>query len=67
MPKPTVPMLATKAKRYNRKDLRPGKVFDAKPEDVKMLKILGWAVDPPPPRPVKSAGTYQTTALKAAE
>lgn len=66
MPKPTVTMLAKKAKRYNRADLVPGKTFQARPGDVKILRLLGWAKDAPAPKPVK-AGTYQTADLKAAE
>lgn len=66
MAKATVPMVATKSKRYNRADLVPGKTFLAKPGDVKTLKFLGWAKDAPPPKPIKAA-TYQTAELKAAE
>lgn len=74
MPKPTVTMLARKAKRYNRADLVPGKTFQARPGDVKTLKHLGWAKDAPAPKaarepkvePIK-AGTYQTANLQAEE
>lgn len=64
MPKPTVTMLAKKAKRYNRADLVPGKTFQARPGDVRALRLLGWATDSP--KPIKAA-TYQTAELKAAE
>lgn len=65
MPKPTVTLLATKAKRYNRADLVPGKTFQARPGDVKVLQRLGWATDAP--IEVKPAKTYQTTELKPAK
>jgi len=79
MRKPMVTLMATKAKHYGRADLVPGKTFEAPSGDAKLLKMLGWAEDPPPPKPavqktivapkpavtapVKS-GTYQTADLK---
>jgi len=78
MRKPMVTLMATKAKHYGRADLVLGKTFEAPSYDARLLKLLGWAKDPPPKpvatkavvatkpavtAPVKS-GTYQTADLK---
>ena len=77
MRKPMVTLMATKAKHYGRADLVPGKTFEAPSYDARLLKLLGWAKDPPPkpvatkavaPKPAVTAtvksGTYQTADLK---
>lgn len=71
MPKPTVTMVAKRAKRYNRAYLVPGKTFQARPGDAQTLRLLGWAKDPPAPKgskepkvePIK-ADTYLTADLQ---